>query len=644
MSQSRVLISGVDPCIDGGAYAAKTTIGATFVVEADILADGHDQLAGCLLIKHDRDKKWTEIPLKPSTNDRWFAEVAIEKQGAYTYTLEAWIDHLQTWQYGLRKKAEAGLDVHVELQDGLPRLERLAAKCSGQEKNIVQAVIKAINTPKSYNEAIDLGCSDALAACIAKHPLKEFATHYGQELKLWADRPKAAFSAWYELFPRSTSPDPSRSGSLKDVALQLPRIASLGFDVLYMPPIHPVGEKNRKGKNNSVTAQSGEPGSPWAIGNKHGGHKAINPDLGTMADFEALVIAAQKHNVELALDFALQCAPDHPYVAEHPEWFVWKSDGTVQYAENPPKKYQDILPINFETPDWKNLWDELLSIVFFWAEKGIRIFRVDNPHTKPINFWHWLIAETHKTYPDFIFLSEAFTRPKIMHALAKVGFSQSYTYYTWRNTKAELNAYMTELSQGEGRHYFRPNFWPNTPDINPYPLQSGNENIFLSRLFLAATLSSNYGIYGPVYEFFEHEAIPGKEEYLNSEKYEVRHWDWDKTNRLTALIQRLNTIRKENSAFQQTNNFTACSIDNEQLFAYFKHDAKAGNYFLCVVNLDAYATQSGWVEVPLELLPSTTTKYVVEDLVTGNSYNWEKAWNYVELRPQLPFHIFKIHL
>ena len=644
MSQSRVLISGVDPCIDGGIHFAKSTVGATFRVEADLVADGHDKVAGCLMLKHTSGKKWTEIPLTFLENDRWFAEIIVDKQGFYTYTLEAWIDHAQTWQYGLRKKADAGQQLQVELQDGLPLLERIAKLAKGAQKKFVDDLIKLINNPKAYNEAVQLGCSEELEGIIAAHPLKDFATRYNQELSLWVDRPKAGFSAWYELFPRSTSPDPKRSGTLKDVAMQLPRIAEMGFDVLYMPPIHPIGELNRKGKNNSVTAKPGEPGSPWAIGSKHGGHKDISPELGTMADFEALVKAAKKFNIELALDFALQCAPDHPYVKSNPQWFKWKSDGTVQYAENPPKKYQDILPINFETEDWKNLWDELLSIVFFWAEKGIRIFRVDNPHTKPFTFWQWLIAETQKKYPDFLFLSEAFTRPKIMHTLAKVGFSQSYTYYTWRNTKAELIEYMTELSQGEGRHYFRPNFWPNTPDINPYLLQGGNENLFLSRFFMAATLSSNYGMYGPVYEFFEHDAVPGKEEYLNSEKYEARHWDWDKTTRLTELIKLLNGARKENAALQATANVHICGLDNEQLFAYFKHDAINGNYLLCVVNLDAYSTQSGWVQIPLYLLPEGTGKFVVEDLITGNSYNWEQEWNYVELRPQLPFHLIKFHL
>ena len=643
MSQSRVLICGVDPNIEGGKYFAKSTVGATFRVEADLVADGHDKLAGCLLIKHESAKKWQEVALSFLENDRWFAEVEVTKQGFYTYTLEAWMDHAQTWQYGLRKKADAGQQLQVELHDGVALLERIVTKCAAPDKKYLTELIKAINAPKRYNEAVQLACSEELELIIAKYPLKDFATRYDKELKLWADRKKAAFSSWYELFPRSTSPNPKRSGTLKDVALQLPRIAEMGFDVLYMPPIHPIGEVNRKGKNNSVTAKPGEPGSPWAIGSKHGGHKDISPELGTMADFEALVKAANKFGVELALDYALQCAPDHPYVKTHPQWFKWKSDGTVQYAENPPKKYQDILPINFETEDWKALWDELLSIVFFWAEKGIRIFRVDNPHTKPFVFWQWLIAETQKKYPDFLFLSEAFTRPKVMHALAKVGFSQSYTYYTWRNTKAELIAYMTELSQGPGRHYFRPNFWPNTPDINPYLLQGGNENLFLSRYFMAATLSSNYGMYGPVYEFYEHEAMPGKEEYLNSEKYEIRHWDWNKTTRLSELIKQVNAARKGNVALQQTSNITICAIENEHLLAYFKYDTAANNYLLCVVNLDAYNTQNGWVQVPLNLLPAGKLHFVVEDLITGNSYNWEQEWNFVELRPQLPFHLFKFH-
>lgn len=644
MSQSRVIIEGVDPIIDGGKYFAKRTVGSVFRVEADLVSDGHDKLAGCLKLKHEKAKTWQKIPLTFIMNDHWYAEATVEKQGFYSYTLEAWIDHAQTWQYGLRKKFDAGQNLQVELHDGLPLLEGIAKKAKGKDKKFVTDLIKLIHTDAAYNEAVELCCSEALEAIIADHPLKDFATTYDQELSLWVDRQRAGFSSWYELFPRSTSPDPERRGTLTDVIDQLPRISKMGFDVLYLPPIHPIGELNRKGKNNSVTAEKGEPGSPWAIGSKHGGHKDISPELGTLKDFDKLVAACKKAGVELAMDFALQCAPDHPYVKQHPQWFKWKSDGTVQYAENPPKKYQDILPINFESEDWKNLWDELLSIVFFWAERGIRIFRVDNPHTKPFSFWQWLIAETQKKYPDFLFLSEAFTRPKIMHLLAKVGFSQSYTYYTWRNTKAELIEYMTELSQGTGRHYFRPNFWPNTPDINPYLLQGGNESLFLSRYFMAATLSSNYGMYGPVFEFMEHEAMPGKEEYLNSEKYEARHWDWNKTNKLTELIRGVNEIRKSNTALQHTGNIHICQVENEQIFAYFKHDAANNNYLLCVVNLDAYNSQSGWVQLPLDLLPEGTNKLVVEDLITGNSYNWDQEWNYVDLHPNLPFHLFTFHL
>jgi starch synthase (maltosyl-transferring) len=644
MSQSRVIIEGIDPNIDGGKYPAKRTVGSAFRVEADLVSDGHDKLAGCLKIKHKSAKTWQEIPLQFIMNDRWYAEVTVEKQGFYSYTVQAWIDHAQTWQYGLRKKFDAGQNLQVELLDGLPMLERIVKQAKGKSKKFVADLIKLINSDAAYNEAVELACSEELESIIATYPLKDFATTYEQELSLWVDRQRAGFSSWYELFPRSTSPDPKRTGKLTDVVSQLPRIANMGFDVLYLPPIHPIGEANRKGKNNSVTAKQGEPGSPWAIGSKHGGHKSISPALGTLKDFDKLVKACNKAGIELAMDFALQCAPDHPYVKEHPQWFKWKSDGTVQYAENPPKKYQDILPINFETEDWQNLWDELLSIVFFWAERGIRIFRVDNPHTKPFSFWQWLIAETQKKYPDFLFLSEAFTRPKIMHLLGKVGFSQSYTYYTWRNNKAELIEYMTELSKGPGRHYFRPNFWPNTPDINPYILQGGNENLFLSRYFMAATLSSNYGMYGPVYEFMEHEAMPGKEEYLNSEKYEARHWDWEKTNKLTQLITNVNSIRKANPALQHTENIHICPIENEHLFAYFKYDIAKNNYLLCVINLDAYNTQIGWVQVPMHLLPKGTEKMVVEDLITGNSYNWESEWNYVELRPELPFHLFTFHL
>jgi starch synthase (maltosyl-transferring) len=418
----------------------------------------------------------------------------------------------------------------------------------------------------------------------------------------------------------------------------------LGFDVLYFPPIHPIGFNFRKGKNNTVNALPGDDGVPYAIGSEEGGHKAVLKDLGTLADFKRLVKKSAEHGLEVALDFAIQCSPDHPYVKEHPKWFTWRPDGTVQYAENPPKKYQDILPVNFENDDWQNLWEELKSILDYWCEQGIRIFRVDNPHTKAFGFWEWCIAEVQKKYPGTIFLSEAFTKPKVMKELAKIGYTQSYTYYVWRTSKHELIEYMTELTQSEMKDYFRPNFWPNTHDINPYMLQGGNEAAFIFRYFMAATLSSNYGIFGPSYELMYHEPYPGKEEYLNSEKYEVRYWDWEKRNKLTDVITRVNAARKTNPALQETNNITFCDIANDNILAYYKKSKD--NHILCVVNIDPYNRQGGFVRVPLqELGLGNGIEFKVFDILTGVYYTWSSEWNYVELDPyQMPMHLFRIEI
>ena len=456
---------------------------------------------------------------------------------------------------------------------------------------------------------------------------------------------KANFSAWYELFPRSASLE-ERHGTFNDVIRLLPRVVSMGFDVLYLPPIHPIGRINRKGKNNNVKAEAGEPGSPWAIGSDQGGHKSILPELGTLDSYKKLISEAKKHNIDIALDIAFQCAPDHPYVKDHPEWFKQRPDGTIQYAENPPKKYQDIYPFNFETENWLALWNELKSVITFWIEQGVKIFRVDNPHTKPISFWEWAIHEVNKEYPDIIFLSEAFTRPKIMASLAKIGFTQSYTYFTWRVTKQELTAYVNELVYGPSRNYFRPNFWPNTPDILPYHLQHQGENIFILRLALAATLSSNYGIYGPAYEWHDNIPMQGKEEYFNSEKYEVKQHDWKKTNRTTDIITMINAARKNNKALQSTWNVQFCHIEDPNLIAYLKATDDLSNIILVVVNLDSHGRHSGYVQLPLGRLKITERVNVkVHDLITEEHYTWTQEWNYVELDPyKIPFHLFKLEV
>lgn len=645
MSQSRVILENLSPEIDAGRFHIKRVVGEILTIEIDLFADGHDVVNGCLLVRPEGSSTWERFPLRHINNDRWTgSSTPLAQTGFYEYTVRGWVDYALNWQHGIEKKIKQGIDVAVELLDGIQYLDALLENAL-EEKEIkaVKKWKKQFKDPKSYKKAIEAAVSEELETLFHAWPEERYAVEYPVR-KVYVDPKKAEFSAWYELFPRSTSTEPGRHGIFKDVEKLLPRIQEFGFDVLYMPPIHPIGRAHRKGKNNAVTAKPGEPGSCWAVGAEEGGHTEILSDLGTLEDFKHLIGAAADHGLEIAMDIAFQAAPEHPWVKEHPSWFRWRPDGTVQYAENPPKKYQDILPIYFETEDWENLWAALRDVFIYWAEQGVRIFRVDNPHTKPFDFWEWCIAEVKKSCPDTIFLAEAFTRPKVMHQLAKGGFNQSYTYYTWRNTKAELIEYMTELTQGPGRNYFRPNFWPNTPDINPWNLQSGHEPIFLTRYFMAATLSSNYGMYGPVYEYLVHEANPGKEEYWDSEKYEVRHWDWEKRNKLTHVITKVNQIRKENPALQTTWNFELCKIENENLFAWFKQDTTGKNNLLFVVNLDPFYTQSGWVQVPLDkvgLHPGQ--EFQVHDLISGNSYNWNKEWNFVELNPfALPFHLFRI--
>jgi starch synthase (maltosyl-transferring) len=561
----------------------------------------------------------------------------------YEYTVVAWIDHALSWHHGFCKKAEAGEKLDLELRIGAELLRKIAKKSKGEDAAWLNTTADLFENEEQYVNAVIIAKSDRLEDLIESLPLRENET-VGQILPLVVEREKAQFSTWYEFFPRSASPDPARTGTFKDCEALLPLIADWGFDTLYFPPIHPIGVSHRKGKNNSTTAHPGEPGSPWAIGSHLGGHKAINPELGTMADFEKLVKAAKKQGIEIALDIAYQCSPDHPYVKEHPQWFRWRPDGTVQYAENPPKKYQDVLPINFETEDWENLWNELKSVIEFWIGKGINIFRVDNPHTKPFIFWQWIMAEMRRDHPQVIFLSEAFTRPKIMARLAKVGFQQSYSYFTWRQTKAELEEYLTELTQTELRDYFRGNFWPNTPDILPFYIQKTEHAHSAARYVLAATLSSNYGMYGPVYELLENEPMPGKEEYFNSEKYEARHWDWHTVTPFRELMRKINRIRKENAAFHTTFNIQFCETDNENLIAYYKISQDKSNQVLTVVNLDPVNKQTGWVKLPETLMPAHEGHTLeMHDLMDDSHYRWNRQWNYVELDPQLiSAHIFHI--
>ncbi|TVQ98162.1 MAG: DUF3416 domain-containing protein [Desulfovibrionales bacterium] len=653
----RVVIEHVRPEIEEGRFAAKRVEGEDLRVRADIFTDGHDQIQARLLFKAHGAEQWDHYPMLSLPNDLWEARVTPERTGEYEYTLEAWIDHYGTLLHGMHRKLDAGQDVRVDLLSAIALLGTTADRADITARPDLAAVLRATADNLSKHPALQgkndrLGVADALrmleepALLDAIHacPDQELITRSSRVLRLHVERKRALYSTWYELFPRSWSPEPDRHGTLRDVIPHLPEIARMGFDVLYFPPIHPIGRDHRKGKNNTVTAQAGDPGSPWAIGADEGGHTALHPELGSWDDFAQLVAQARTHGLELALDLAYQCAPDHPYVREHPDWFLWRPDGTVQYAENPPKKYQDVLPFHFETQDWEALWQELANVVRFWIAKGVLIFRVDNPHTKPFAFWHWLITTIRAEHPDVIFLAEAFTRPKIMARLGKLGFSQSYTYFTWRNTKAELTEYMTELTCTELRDSFRPNFWPNTPDILPEYLQYGGRPAFMIRLILAATLSSSYGIYGPAFELCVADALPGKEEYLDSEKFECRRWNWDQPGNLKELITRVNRIRRNHPALQRTDNLLFVPVSNDALIAYLKSSPDEADTLLIVVNLDPFQPQTGQLDLPLEELGLTEGRpFLLQDELSGERFIWQNRQPVLELNPHtLPARILTL--
>jgi starch synthase (maltosyl-transferring) len=642
--RKRVVIENLTPEIDGGRFPIKRGIGEKVVVTADIFADGHDAISARLLYRAPKDQEWRDAPMAFVENDRWRGAFFVDEIGIYHYTVEGWIDHFKTWQRDLKKRFDIGQDLKVDLWMGAEVIEKASGKASKEDQHKLLMFSEMMKRAKGVKEMVSAALSEELTELMNTYPDKTFSVLYEKELAVVVDRERALFSAWYELFPRSCGSESGGYGTFKDCVRLFPEIARMGFDIVYLPPIHPIGRTNRKGKNNVLGNNPEDVGSPWAIGSKEGGHKAIHPQLGTIEDFERLIMEAKDHGIEVAMDLALQCSPDHPYVKEHPEWFRWRPDGTVQFAENPPKKYEDIIPLNFETGNWKALWEELKSIVLFWIEKGIRIFRVDNPHTKPFSFWEWWIKEIKKAYPNVIFLSEAFTRPKVMYRLAKIGFTQSYTYFTWRNTKRELIEYLTELTQTEVREYLRPNFWPNTPDILPEHLQYGGRPAFMIRLVLSATLSSNYGIYGPTFELCVNEALPGREEYLNSEKYEIKNWDRGKPESLRDLIARVNRIRKENPALQTTCNLRFYEVDNEMLLFYGKTTEDLSNMIMVVVNLDPFHIQSGWVRVPIhELGIDPNEPYLVHDLLSDDKYIWQGEKNYVELNPSiLPANIFRL--
>ncbi len=644
--RARVIIEEVQPQIEGGRFPIKRAIGEKVRVEADILADGHDTLSAVLLYRKEGNPQWVETPMGLVVNDRWQASFVVGELGCYHYTIMAWIDRFKSWRRNLAKKVEAGQDISVDLLVGAQLIAEASQRTSGAEGQMMQEWAKSFESTRvAQADKVQLGLSEEVAELLFRHSDRPFAVTYPGELIVSVDRDRARFSTWYELFPRSCAPEPGRHGTFKDCESRLPYIAEMGFDVLYFPPIHPIGYTHRKGKNNAITAGPGDPGTPWAIGAQQGGHKAVHPELGTLEAFRRLVNKAKELAIEVALDLAFQCSPDHPYVKEHAEWLHWRPDGTIQYAENPPKKYEDIHPLDFETEQWQSLWEELKSIVLFWIDQGVRIFRVDNPHTKPFCFWEWLISEVKKDHPDVIFLSEAFTRPKVMYQLAKLGFTQSYTYFAWRNTRWELTEYFTELTQTEVREFFRPNLWPNTPDILTEYLQTGGRPAFIIRLVLAATLGANYGIYGPAFELCESQPRElGSEEYLDSEKYEIRHWDIARADSLRNLITRVNRIRRENSALQSDWSLRFHPADSEQLICYSKHDGSLSNIIVVVVNLDPHHTHAGWVELPLsDLGLEPRHPYQVHELLSDARYLWQGPRNYVELNPHIvPAHIFHV--
>lgn len=644
LKQQRVVIENMTPQLHCGAFFIKRVVGESVLVHADVLGDGHDVIQAELQYKHEKEKNYATVRMQHLWNDVFMASFNVEKQGFYSYRVAGWVDHALNWQHGIEAKIKDGQHVKSELLDGVQHLQFAATQVKGTDKKYLEELVELFQDDKAYEKAVKEAVSERLHQLFIDNP-RRFLANFSAELQVYVDRKKANFSTWYEFFPRSSAKEPGKHGTFKDCERLLPRIAKMGFDTVYFPPVHPIGEVNRKGKNNTVNAKPGDSGVPWAIGSKEGGHKSIHKELGTEEDFRELVKKAGKHGLEIAMDLAFQAAPDHPYITSNPEWFRKRPDGTMQYAENPPKKYQDIVNFHFDSPAYKELWEELLSVTLHWVDCGVNIFRVDNPHTKPYYFWNWLIARVKEKHPDVLFLAEAFSRPKVMQQLAKQGFSQSYTYFTWRVHKQEIIDYLVELTQSEMKEYYRPNFWPNTPDINPYHLQGSNDAMHIIRYALAATLAGNIGIYGPVYEYMVTEALPGKEEYLDCEKYEIRHWDWSIENKLTHIITKLNNARKDHPALQQTNNLRFCHIENDWLIAFHKWSSDRKDQVLVVISLDPNYSQRGMLQLPLENMGVAPGQEMrMYDLITDSSYYWNSEWNFVELHPALPIHLFQINL
>ncbi|MGQ9368859.1 maltotransferase domain-containing protein [Azospirillum sp. A39] len=629
----RIAIEDVWPELDGGRFAAKRVVGDVMDVWADIYTDGTFVLGAAVEYRAVDEAEWREAPMRLVDNDRWIGQVPLTRNTRYFYTIAAWRDVWESWRADFKKKYDAGVDIGLEIIEGRRFIEHSASLQTGEGRKALEHVINRMYTLRGQ-DVIDYILSDEPRQAMAKHGERQYLSRYGRRLEVFVDRTAARCSAWFEIFPRSASPDPARPGTFDDVIAQLPTVRDMGFDVLYFPPIHPIGRTNRKGRNNTLNPGPDDPGVPYAIGAREGGHTAIDPTIGTLDDFRRLVKAAHDHGIEIALDFAIQCSPDHPWIKEHPEWFYWRPDGTIRYAENPPKKYQDIVNVSFYRESYPGLWYALRDVVLFWCGEGVRIFRVDNPHTKPFPFWEWMIREVQDRFPDAIFLSEAFTRPKLMRRLAKVGYSQSYTYFTWRNTKQELTDYLNELAHGEAKDYMRPNFFPNTPDILPPLLTEGGRPAHMSRAVLAATLSPAYGIYGP-YLVCEAEPYPGKQEYNHSEKYEIRHWDWDRPGNIKDYITRINKIRRENPALHFLSNLRFYNAWEDNILFYGKMTEAKDNIVLVAVNLDPHAGHGGTIEIPLWELGLPDGAHVdVEDLFSGQRFTWIGKHQHVWLDPQ----------
>jgi starch synthase (maltosyl-transferring) len=639
---ARILIEEVYPELDGGRFPAKRTVGDTLAVWADILRDGHDVLAAAVLWRTAEDAAWRTAPMRLHDNDRWVGYVPLTANVRYRYTVEAWTDAFASWRADTLKKRAAHQPIEVDLEEGRALVAAVAARAEGTDRALLLRLLRDVESGDVAARR-DILFSRLLFEAMARWSDRSAATRYHRELEVVIDRPIARFGAWYEMFPRSQGRAAGRGATFDDCIERLPEIRALGFDVIYLPPIHPIGRVNRKGRDNTLTAEPGDPGSPYAIGSSEGGHTAVHPDLGGLDGFRRFVAAAHGLGLEVALDYAIQCAPDHPWIAEHPEWFVFRPDGTIKYAENPPKKYQDIVNVDFYNPNRDGLWRALRDIILFWIGEGVTIFRVDNPHTKPLPFWEWLIREVQSRHPGIVFLSEAFTRPKMMRALAKAGFTQSYTYFTWRVTKQELTEYGSELAQGWAKEYFRPNFFTNTPDILPVHLQEGGRPAFRIRLVLAATLSPSYGIYNG-FELCENRAIPGSEEYLHSEKYEYKVWDWDPPGHIKADIAAINHIRRDNPALHELTNLRFYPAEDERVLFYGKISADGANRIFVAVNLDPFAARETVIELPLAALQiGEGESFKVTELLSGAEHHWRGARQRVRLDPEAnPAAIFRI--